>query len=210
MKKTTRHADRRGATPPGTKRSSPLELHEVRALAHPLRMQMIELFAEQPRTAKQVAQALGQPPTRLYHHVATLERAGLLRLCETRAVRGATEKYYAVTQNAARTAGSSALRESTSEDRRAIAATLLDRARDELTKALAPKRGARKKPLMAIRAVARLSPRAAKDLQRDLMAVLKRLRLRQRESRRDGARADRVRRSLERYALTISLVPTNE
>src|SRR5438874_10330090 len=67
---------------------------EMRALAHPLRLRLLELFAEQPRTTKQVAELLDQPPTRLYHHVAALERAGLLRLTETRKNRGTTEKWY--------------------------------------------------------------------------------------------------------------------
>src|SRR5678816_3331860 len=68
---------------------------DLRALAHPLRLRMMELFSEQPRTTKQVAELLGQPPTRLYHHVAALERAGLLVLKETRQNRGAVEKWYA-------------------------------------------------------------------------------------------------------------------
>src|SRR5262245_63367109 len=67
---------------------------DLRALAHPLRLRMMELFAESPKTTKQVAEMLGQPPTRLYHHVAALERAGLLVLRETRQIRGATEKWY--------------------------------------------------------------------------------------------------------------------
>src|SRR5580765_2836269 len=67
---------------------------EMRALAHPLRLRIMELFAEAPRTTKQVADLLGQPPTRLYHHVAALERAGLLRLKETRKNRGTVEKWY--------------------------------------------------------------------------------------------------------------------
>src|ERR1051326_7711550 len=69
-------------------------LDQVRALAHPLRLRLLELFARQPRTAKQAAEVLGEPPTRLYHHVAALERAGLIRLKETRQNRGTTEKYY--------------------------------------------------------------------------------------------------------------------
>src|SRR3954466_541151 len=67
---------------------------EMRALAHPLRLRIMELFAEAPRTTKQVAELLGQPPPRLYHHVAALERAGLLRLKETRKNRGTVEKWY--------------------------------------------------------------------------------------------------------------------
>src|SRR5690348_7684655 len=70
---------------------------DLRALAHPLRLRMMELFAESPKTTKQVAELLGQPPTRLYHHVAALERAGLLLLKETRQNRGAIEKWYTST-----------------------------------------------------------------------------------------------------------------
>src|SRR5579885_1008660 len=69
-------------------------LAQMRALAHPLRLRIMEVLADAPRTTKQVAELLGQPPTRLYHHVAALERAGLLRLKEARQKPGATEKWY--------------------------------------------------------------------------------------------------------------------
>ncbi len=71
---------------------------QLRALAHPLRLKLIEMFARGPRTTMQVAAQLGEPPTRLYHHVNALERAGLLKLTRTRQVRGTTEKYYVVTR----------------------------------------------------------------------------------------------------------------
>src|SRR5438105_13337960 len=70
------------------------ELAQMRALAHPLRLRIMELFAGQPRTTKQVAELLGEPPTRLYHHVAALERAGLSRLTETRKKRGTLERWH--------------------------------------------------------------------------------------------------------------------
>src|SRR5437763_15673776 len=63
-------------------------MEEVRALSHPLRLRLLELFAERPRTTKQAAEVLGEAPTRLYHHVAALEKAGLVRLRETRRKRG--------------------------------------------------------------------------------------------------------------------------
>src|SRR5262252_10076538 len=69
---------------------------ELRALAHPLRLRLLEEFAGSPRTTMQVAAAMGEPPTRLYHHVNALERAGILKLARTRQVRGTTEKYYEV------------------------------------------------------------------------------------------------------------------
>lgn len=104
------------------------ELEQVRALAHPLRLRLVELFAEGSLTAKQAAEKLGQPPTRLYHHVATLERAGILRLKETRAVRGATEKYFEIAQipRLSRRQTAAALRRSTPQDREAIGSAVFD------------------------------------------------------------------------------------
>src|ERR1043165_2242008 len=95
---------------------------DLRALAPPLRLRMMELFAESPKTTKQVAELLGQPPTRLYHHVAALERAGLLVLTETRQNRGTVEKWYAgvAQQVSGAAAGKSAAARGA---RRALAAT---------------------------------------------------------------------------------------
>src|SRR6476659_1388618 len=83
-------AKSRGVGAPPLKRN----IADLRALAHPLRLRMMELFAESAKTTKQVAELLGEPPTRLYHHVAALERAGLLVLKETRPNRGVVEKWY--------------------------------------------------------------------------------------------------------------------
>jgi DNA-binding transcriptional ArsR family regulator len=69
------------------------DLRALRALAHPLRLRILERLREQPRTTKQVAHLLGEPATRLYHHVHVLEEAGLIREHSTRQVRGATERY---------------------------------------------------------------------------------------------------------------------
>lgn len=68
-------------------------LDQMKVLANPLRIRIMELFCEE-RTTKQVAEILKQPPTRLYHHVSALERVGLIRLARTRQRRGALEKYY--------------------------------------------------------------------------------------------------------------------
>jgi DNA-binding transcriptional ArsR family regulator len=69
------------------------DLAQMKVLADPLRVRILELFGEE-RTTKQVAEILGQPPTRLYHHVAALERVGLVRLARTQQRRGAMAKYY--------------------------------------------------------------------------------------------------------------------
>ncbi len=69
-------------------------IEQLKAIADPLRQQLLEQFAIKPATTMQVAVTLGYQPTRLYHHVAKLENAGPIRLVETRPVRGTTEKYY--------------------------------------------------------------------------------------------------------------------
>lgn len=71
------------------------DLEQIKALSHPLRMRIIEtLAASEPMTTKQVAETLGEKPTRLYHHVDKLAQAGLIRLTHTQQNRGTTEKYY--------------------------------------------------------------------------------------------------------------------
>jgi DNA-binding transcriptional ArsR family regulator len=69
------------------------DFRQVRALADPLRIRMLQLFAQEPLTTKQVADRLGEKPTRLYNHARALEQAGLIRLVRTRQNRGTTERY---------------------------------------------------------------------------------------------------------------------
>jgi DNA-binding transcriptional ArsR family regulator len=130
--------------PSRTPGAPPLQANvaELRALAHPLRLRIMELFAEAPRTTKQVADILGEPPTRLYHHVAALERAGLLKLKETRKNRGTVEKWYesiARTMSGATTARAAARGGKGSAAalaRRGIAMTVLEQSRQEVLTAM--------------------------------------------------------------------------
>ena len=70
------------------------DLEQLRALSDPLRLRIVEALCGPPRTTKQVADLLGEKPTRLYHHVDALESAGLVQLVHTRPKRGTLEKYY--------------------------------------------------------------------------------------------------------------------
>ena len=70
------------------------ELKQVKALADPLRQAVLGAFGGEPKTTKQIAQNLGEKPTKLYHHVERLERVGLLKLVKRRQNRGTVEKYY--------------------------------------------------------------------------------------------------------------------
>jgi len=191
-----------------TKETRELEgLEQVRALSHPLRLRLMELFAACPRTTKQAAAELGEAPTRLYHHVAALEKAGLIRLRETRRNRGTTEKYFETTANRL-VGGPEAVALGRKEARRTQAAmgfVLFDQARKELVQALAGDPESPPETLVAIRGVMRLSKSAAKQVQKELLAVLDRL--------REGAEKAKEKPSkarLGRYSLTIALIPTDE
>ena len=70
------------------------ELRQVKVLADPLRLRILEVLCQEARTTKQVAQILGEKPTKLYHHVEALEKVGLIELRRTRQNRGTLEKYY--------------------------------------------------------------------------------------------------------------------
>jgi len=70
------------------------DVRQVKVLANPLRIRILEELCTAERTTKQVAQRLGEKPTKLYHHVDALERVGLIRLARTRQNRGTVEKYY--------------------------------------------------------------------------------------------------------------------
>jgi DNA-binding transcriptional ArsR family regulator len=86
-----------GKAPKGASQAGSLtltDLEQVKVLADPLRLRILEELCTAERTTKQVAQRLGEKPTKLYHHVEALERVGLIRLARTSQNRGTIEKYY--------------------------------------------------------------------------------------------------------------------
>jgi len=193
-----------GARRPAAKRLIP-GLAQMKALSHPLRFRLLELFAERPRTTKQAAQQMGEAPTRLYHHVAALEQAGLVRLKETRPNRGTTEKYFEAT--ARRLEGdervAKALRKkSARKDVAAMAFVLFDQARNELIHALSTGSGKLPEALMAIRGVLKLTPAGAVRLEKELMRVVKK------RGRVSPGAARPSGKDRQRYSLTIALIPT--
>lgn len=70
------------------------DLKQLRALSDPLRRRILECFSAAPTTTKQVANQLGENPTKLYHHVGKLLKAGLIELVKTKQNRGTVERYY--------------------------------------------------------------------------------------------------------------------
>src|SRR2546423_14544676 len=90
-------------------------VERLKAMADPLRIRFILELLNGPSTVKEVAEALGVPPTRLYYHVKILERHGLIEVANRRMVSGIEERTYrAASENwtVPRTLEASALYES--------------------------------------------------------------------------------------------------
>jgi len=135
------------------------DLQQVKALAHPLRLRILESLSDAARTAMQVAELLGRKPTALYHHVRVLEKARLIRQTETRKKRGTTEKYYRALVSSVR------VDPRVFERRRSrvpsVLIGVLNAAGDEVRSLRSPR-----EPVLALRLRARLSPARIKELRR--------------------------------------------
>ena len=70
------------------------DLEHMRLLTDPLKLQLIQAFAEKARTTKQVAAELGESVTKLYRHVDALHDAGLLVIEEEKQKRGTIERTF--------------------------------------------------------------------------------------------------------------------
>jgi DNA-binding transcriptional ArsR family regulator len=66
---------------------------ELKAVSDPLRSRILAVLSRGAMTTLQVAREMGEKPTRLYHHVDILERAGLIRLVREQPKRGTVERY---------------------------------------------------------------------------------------------------------------------
>ena len=67
---------------------------QLRAIADPLRMTLLDLVLERAATVAELATAVNRPNSTIAHHVGVLVQAGMLRVVRTRKVRAIDERYY--------------------------------------------------------------------------------------------------------------------
>lgn len=70
---------------------------QVRALGHPLRLQILDILGTGTMTNQQIAEQLSQPPAKTHFHVTELRKAGLVELTAETPKGGVIEKYYRAT-----------------------------------------------------------------------------------------------------------------
>lgn len=132
----------------------------LEALASPVRQELVAALGEGPATVRELAARLGRTRQALYHHVALLERAGLIRQLPERGGGDPRERRYALvtTRLAVR-----ARRSSPAELGQATRATeaMLRLTAREVGRALRSKAAAStgaKRTLVGVRAKVRLGP----------------------------------------------------
>jgi len=67
---------------------------KLKALAHPLRGEVLQRLSEGPRSAKELADQMGQTSARLTYHLKILSAAGLIEVAETRRAHANQERVW--------------------------------------------------------------------------------------------------------------------
>ena len=70
------------------------DLAQIRLLADPLKLRLLQAFALGEKTTKQVAAELGESVTKLYRHVDALHDVGLLEIVSETQKRGTVERTF--------------------------------------------------------------------------------------------------------------------
>jgi DNA-binding transcriptional ArsR family regulator len=78
------------------------DIDTIKALADPTRLAILRALSRDrlPKSAKELAEDLDQPQTKLYRHLKVLQEAGLIEPAETRVVSGIVETKYRAMQSA--------------------------------------------------------------------------------------------------------------
>ncbi|MBK8782897.1 MAG: helix-turn-helix transcriptional regulator [Anaerolineales bacterium] len=157
------------------------DLETLRAIADPLRVQILELMEGQSLTVKQVAEKLGLAPSKLYYHFGALEKLGLIEVAETRMVANMQEKKFR--SNADLLDVDPALfnfsKEGDNEPINILLASTIDATRDDLLRSLQARQfqleqGADEQPrrLIINRVVSRVPEHRIEEFQKQLMKLL--------------------------------------
>jgi len=71
---------------------------QLRAMADPFRVQLVQLLRDRARSTQEISEQLKVPKGTVGHHLKVLEAAGLIHVVRTRKVRALTEKFYGRTR----------------------------------------------------------------------------------------------------------------
>jgi DNA-binding transcriptional ArsR family regulator len=157
------------------------DLETLRAIADPLRVQIVELMEGQALTVKQVAEKLGLAPSKLYYHFNALEKLGLLEVAETRMVANMLEKTYTAVADTLEVdpALFKFSKEGDNESINILLSSTIDATRDDLLRSLQARQfqlseGAEEKPRRMIvnRVISHVSEKRIEEFQNRLLKLV--------------------------------------
>jgi DNA-binding transcriptional ArsR family regulator len=156
-----------GSGPAPTRGARPKAWHGVhKALADPLRIQLVEWLMQQPRSARELAECAGLPADRLYYHLGQLEQAGLIEVAEYRRLaRGKVERVYAPAET--EPPGDDASPQETA----AFLGSVLEATTMDITAAYQAKQAGRRREVDVTRAAVRLTDEALAELRGHLAQI---------------------------------------
>ncbi|MCA0385358.1 MAG: helix-turn-helix domain-containing protein [Firmicutes bacterium] len=70
------------------------DLEQIKAISQQYRLDILEAFDNQAKTAKQIAEMLDEPHGRVNYHIKILEKVGIIELVQEVTKFGVVEKYY--------------------------------------------------------------------------------------------------------------------
>jgi DNA-binding transcriptional ArsR family regulator len=137
-----------------------------KALADPLRLQLLDWLMERPRSARELADCADLPADRLYYHLGQLEQAGLIEVSEYRRLaRGKAERVYAAAE--AEPPGDDANPQETA----AFLGSMLEATAMDITAAFQAEQAGRRRDVHLTRAALRLTDEALADLRSHLTQI---------------------------------------
>ena len=156
-----------GGDPAPTRGGRPKAWHGIhKALADPLRIQLVEWLRERPRSARELAGCAGLPADRLYYHLGQLEQAGLIEVAEYRRLaRGKAERVYAAPET--EPPGDDASPQETA----AFLGSVLEATAMDITAAFQAKQEGRRREVDVTRAALRLTDEALAELRGHIAQV---------------------------------------
>ena len=189
------------------------DLETLRVLADPVRFRLVETLSSRPQepwTVKEIARALGEPPTKLYYHVNLLEAKGLLVVTGSRLVSGIVEKRYQIAAERFEvdrallaTSGADA-----NETLHTVLSTVLDSTGDDIRTAVRAgiaglHADAGREPVVLSKSLERLAPDRAAAFRERLRALVE-------EFGRDAADVDAGPDGSRPYGLVVAFYPFAE
>lgn len=180
------------------------DLETLKIITDPTRLSIIEALSS-PRSVTEIAETLGVPRTRLYHHIKMLEAHGLIRVVSTRKKGALAEKLYEPSAQSF-TPGRGLLESEDGPERvEAIVTSILDSTREDLRRSLlkhwAEHQDDQPEETSMMRSLIHLEPEEAEKLIKEFNDLMERYG----GMHPKGERSDKTRM----YALTLIFYPSS-